>query len=299
MSTPQPKIAIGTSIGRQKEYCFPILAKTLPVLSENWQEDTIIVFDGISHTGIKYPVHNVIKTNYPKEWTRYQRIAALREETRKLFISEKFKDYTHLLWLDADIVPPIDGLAKLLENSKDIVTGVYQCRSTGDAVIPMYDIKDATSHWANSATFSETERLYKCNGFGMGFMLISRKALDKVPFRDANYFKDLRIGEDWKWCLDAEEQGFEIFVDTNVCCWHSEKTLASRITIEEMREGAVWKGPGWQVQNQHGVFNINTPRTNLNKAAIEELRNSPEIHIVNTRNLKMEKTDLVSLLASL
>jgi hypothetical protein len=294
------KIAIGTSIGKNKQYCLPILAKTLPMLSENYQTDTILVYDGLEYSNdlganTIYIDEDAVSENE----TRYQRIARVREETRQLFLSEKFADYTHLLWLDADIIPEKDSLSKLVEHNTDIVSGVYQCRSTGEAIIPMLDGKDATAHIANSSTFSETDRLYKCNGFGMGFMLVSRKALESVSFRKPEYFKNLTIGEDWRWCLDAEEAGFSTYVDTTVHVWHCERDLASRIVVEDIKEGAVWKGPGWQIQNDHGVFTVNVPKTNLSKKQLDLLRENPEIYVMYVRDLKLEKADLKGLLESL
>lgn len=68
--------------------------------------------------------------------------------------------------------------------------------------------------------------IIKADAVGFGFILIKRKAVDKILEKTERSFniKD-GVGEDVSFCVNAKEAGFEIFVDTGLVCGHIGNTI--------------------------------------------------------------------------
>lgn len=102
---------------------------------------------------------------------------------RNFLIAELIKTqqpWTHVLFMDDDIVPPKDALAKLLGHKKDIIAGL--CTKRADPPIPnmrtCYENEGGVffkciSHWPE-------DQLMEVGAVGTGMMLISRTALEQI-----------------------------------------------------------------------------------------------------------------------
>jgi SAM-dependent methyltransferase len=68
------------------------------------------------------------------------------------------------------------------------------------------------------------------SGVGAGFMLISRRVMDAVPFRRAP-----EAGLDFSWCSEARQKGFTVYADLGSLCVHQGRNIE------------VWQGQtsGW------------------------------------------------------
>ncbi len=147
-------------------------------------------------------------------------------------------DYTHLLFLDADIHLSADGLIQLLSHEKDVIGAPVALKGrnkqTGGAV---YNV---------GKLLGEEENLTKTDRIGTAVFMLSRKAVDALvdsvddyyyanPHTrgDANpntkmydifqtgVFDHNYLSEDYYVCKVLMELGFEIYVDTNVMTRHN------------------------------------------------------------------------------
>lgn len=91
------------------------------------------------------------------------------------------KPWTHVLFIDDDIVVKPDALERLLSHKKDIVAGLCSMRS--DPPIPNMRLYDEETgkyqqiwEWPENALVGDHKRL----AVGTGFMLISKHALEQV-----------------------------------------------------------------------------------------------------------------------
>jgi len=165
---------------------------------------------------------DVIKCTYSE--SARDRIVRSRNILRDIALNE---NYDYFLSLEQDVIPPNDVIEKLLRHKKDIVSGVYFARikSLKDKkvkLLPLLWVGKKGSY--NPYTMADIDidivmqdNFIKVKYCGLGCVLISRKALEKVKFRyDPNYttFDDLHF------CQDARDSDFEIYADTSVKCKH-------------------------------------------------------------------------------
>lgn len=88
------------------------------------------------------------------------------------------KPWTHVLFIDDDIVPPDDALLRMLAHKKDIVGAV--CTRRTDPPIPnIRYLEESTGTYREIWSWPENT-LLEVGAVGTGMVLISREALNKV-----------------------------------------------------------------------------------------------------------------------
>lgn len=140
-------------------------------------------------------------------------------------------DDTHLLFLDDDVIPPVDALQKLLEADVDVVSGLYPSE--------WYDNEDGKLKKRNNV-FAEIRadgELVEAKGTGVkeivscggGCLLIKRHVVEKVP---APWFKFhyndmglMDIGEDVDFCKKLKVAGIKLHAHFGVQCNHNKHIL--------------------------------------------------------------------------
>lgn len=145
------------------------------------------------------------------------------------FLKSK-KEY--LLFIDSDTLPDVDGPQRLLKHKKDIVGGVYSLlvtdkdgnRTTRPSAFekvfvdrPLTEAVPITRHTG----------MTKVDVIATGFLLIHRKALEKIP---EPWFEFVWLdkehtqfhGEDVAFSHRAIENGIDIWCDTDAAALHSK-----------------------------------------------------------------------------
>lgn len=162
------------------------------------------------------------------------------------------KEYTHLMFIDADIGWEYADLKKLLDSDKLIVGGTYPVKAYPMSMnfnplpehLDFFDrfktvegLREFGSKYGNNAR--ETEVLH----LPTGFMCINRAALEYLSqFRPSYLQKDghgantmtemvdffpIRIkdnlleSEDWAFCSIAKEHGIKVYLNTDIMTTHS------------------------------------------------------------------------------
>lgn len=211
----KPRIMIGTPCFGGQVYCnyTSSLIKTLDLLREN---------------GIDYEVHFL-----PNQIvTRARNILAYE------FLSGNF---THLLFIDADIEWKPEDVLKLINHKKELVVGLYANKS--------YIIVESNNFFKKiqySSTFfpenniMDKNKLMEIKHGATGFMLIERcvfeKVIDLAPefkysSHTMNDFFPCKVvdgdylTEDYAFCQMWREKGGKIWADLSICLnhegWHS------------------------------------------------------------------------------
>lgn len=145
-----------------------------------------------------------------------------RVKARELMVEKALKhDAEWILWVDADVLPPCNGLTKLFARDTDIIGGLVVTKS--DTPQPIILRK------GQSYQFQDWEPgdLVPCDATGFGFTLMRTeifKKLEKPWFyegTDAATERDAySTTEDAPLMYRAVEEGFKCFVDTSVICEH-------------------------------------------------------------------------------
>lgn len=127
-----------------------------------------------------------------------------REFFRQLALD---KNAAHLLFIDADTIPPLDLLPKLLAHNKDVVGALYNSRTQANTPLAWRDT-------AAPYDFIGVETLAEVDGMGAGAVLFSRNVLDKFNY---GYDGDQ---DDWPVYRQLKAQGYSTYVDTSLICRH-------------------------------------------------------------------------------
>lgn len=146
-------------------------------------------------------------------------VEAARGRLANFFI--KFKEHDSLLFLDDDMMPPMDIVARLAHDDRDIVSASYPILK-GDTIY------DSSARWDkdhyDTARYEETG-LQEVDAVGLGCCLIKRPVIEAcMKYRcfsmelDDDY--EVTKGEDYRFCEIAKKIGYKIFVDFDVKCKH-------------------------------------------------------------------------------
>lgn len=145
-------------------------------------------------------------------------------------------DYTHLMWIDSDILFTPADFQVLLNHDKDIVSGLY--RMTGvNAFATVQEWDEEYFKQNGSFKFLTPEDIKDKKGLmevaytGFGFILVKKGVFESMTYP---WFKPIekRIGnmvdftmEDTSFCLRAKENGFKIHIDPQIVVGHEKKVV--------------------------------------------------------------------------
>ena len=145
-------------------------------------------------------------------------LSAARNKVVETFLGSH---YNWLLFLDSDVVPPADGIDRLMAHGKKVISGLYHQKG-GEFLPNMYTYKEwlpeKGQHDYNWITEWPRDETIEVDGVGAGFLLIHREVLEAIGKKDWFHFRE--GGEDLAFCRQAKEKGYSIWVDTSVHCGH-------------------------------------------------------------------------------
>jgi hypothetical protein len=145
-------------------------------------------------------------------------IAAKRQVLAQEFLKQS--QYTHLLFLDSDQVPPRHTVERLLSHNLAIVGAAIFKRIPPHMVCAWKQLADG-SYESLSQLGGPGNPVQRVHATGTGCLLISRDALLRIPrpwFEHPPH--ESGWGEDWHFCRQAEAAGVPIYVDTSLVVGH-------------------------------------------------------------------------------
>lgn len=143
--------------------------------------------------------------------------------------------YTHVLWLDSDMVFDPMLAERLLDADKDLVTAVYHQRrppfrpAVFTRLVPRVEPLDIGDRVPGSDGWDseQPERLVRIAACGFGCVLTKREMLEDIYLHYKKAFTPSEaFGEDMMFCIRAHDLGYEMYCDTSIRCGH-----IGRITI--------------------------------------------------------------------
>ncbi len=135
------------------------------------------------------------------------------------------ENFTHLLFLDDDVMPPPDVYHRLAAHNLEIVSGLYHRRQNPIVPVALRANSNGSFDWVTSY---EKGSLIDVDLVGAGCLLIHRLVLERMskPWFDWLIDRDdvasgERVSEDFAFCLKARRMGFSIKLDTSIECAHA------------------------------------------------------------------------------
>ena len=127
--------------------------------------------------------------------------------------------YTHVLWIDSDMVFEPEIVEDLQFSGKDIVTGIAHGRRKPFVSCLFKNIDlDHLELWQLEDYPKET---FEVAGCGMACCLMSTEVIKQVMINHGTAFNPIpRYGEDLSFCKRAKEMGFRIWAEPTVRLGH-------------------------------------------------------------------------------
>lgn len=126
--------------------------------------------------------------------------------------------YTHMLWLDTDMVFTDDLLDDLMFSGKPFVTGIAHGRRAPFASCLFTEIWPGSQRWEG---WEYPTSPFKVAGCGMACVLIETAIVKDVwSHHGTCFFPERELGEDLAFCKRASDLGHEIWVEPSVKLGH-------------------------------------------------------------------------------
>lgn len=126
--------------------------------------------------------------------------------------------YTHMLWLDSDMIFTEDLLDDLMFSGKPFVTGIAHSRRAPHVSCVFKEIWPKVDRWEGCEYPSNTFRIGGC---GFACVLIETEIVRNVYNKNGTAFFPMReLGEDLAFCKRATEMGYEIWAEPSVNLGH-------------------------------------------------------------------------------
>lgn len=128
------------------------------------------------------------------------------------------EEFTHVLWLDADMIFSPSLLDDLMDNRRDFITGIAHSRRKPYASCVFSNVDDLNSLTRYEEYPAEPFVVAAC---GFACVLISTEVLRAVQMRYKTCFTPMmQWGEDLSFCKRARECGYVIWADPAVKLGH-------------------------------------------------------------------------------
>lgn len=141
-----------------------------------------------------------------------------RENLARYAIANRF---THILWLDSDMVFSEEIVEDLQFCGKEIVTGIAHSRRPPFSSCIFTEIFPGVEKWQGNEYPAAPFRVAAC---GMACCLVAVEVLERVREKFGNCFQPMTepiiCGEDVAFCWRAAQCGFEIWADPAVRVGH-------------------------------------------------------------------------------
>lgn len=209
--------------------CVPNEGHTLPEAYDNRLEFAfhLGMLQALSHLGIHE--YQGIKYDFPDDveyefhWSTVGRVLTpLARERLAEFAVQGNMDY--ILFIDDDMIIPIDMFEKLIRHNVDIVAPLAFMRIPPHypviyKVDEGYDSQARLEYYVTNIIKNyPKDRLVECDAVGFGAALIK---VDLFRHIDKEWFMSTtKSGEDLWFCYQAKKAGYRVFMDTSIKLGH-------------------------------------------------------------------------------
>lgn len=187
------------------------------------------------------------------DWATYsavRRVVHCARNEAVAFTLNEHSEATHLFFLDDDVIPPPDGLLRLLADSEaydlPIVTGLYLQRSAPHLpVVYRYD-PDASRHVQITRFCPGLQEVDACGGGCLVVRTDVLRAIAATGEQPFDYLPGMDASEDVAFCLRARRLGYRLALDFYVACQH-----LTTVAIAYETHSAAWR---------HGAIHFTSER---------------------------------------
>lgn len=126
--------------------------------------------------------------------------------------------FTHVLWLDSDMIFTEELLDNLMFSGKDFVTGIAHARRAPHCSCIFKEIWPTPDRWEGH---EYPTGAFRIGGCGFACVLIKTEIIKAVLGKHGTAFFPMReLGEDLAFCKRARDLGYEIWAEPSVWLGH-------------------------------------------------------------------------------
>lgn len=188
----------------------------------SYTESLLNTINMFTNMGINYNVHFI----------KNQIVTRARNMLTHIFLDEK-NNYTHLMFIDADVVWNPQHILFLLEHKKEVIIGIYPNKRYDSD----YNLNPSSKIKSNNIV----NNLIEIEHAATGFMLLTKSAFEKVKhevetfnlpdgtsnkmikvynFFDCNVVNEDYLTEDYYFSHLFNKNGGKIYADVRICLKH-------------------------------------------------------------------------------
>jgi len=154
------------------------------------------------------------------------------------------KSFTHLLFLDYDVVPPMNAIEAMYKADKDVISANYPLYIQNRIHSSAFKLDPENKQFY---PLSYTERgLHQVDAIGLGCALIKREVLEKAVLSKCfdlrygmkNGHFDMLDSDDITFSKVVLRDGFKIWADMDQVCDHYKSVSLAGI-IEDSQKGTI------------------------------------------------------------
>ena len=131
-------------------------------------------------------------------------------------------DANHLLWIDDDIIPPVDALHRLIRANKDIMGAVAFAMKYENEIGFPYPVTLRYNEDRKYIVYYG-KGIEECDATGSACLLFKRKVYETIerPY-EFQYYRngELALTCDFDVLQKAQKAGFHLFIDFDIICDH-------------------------------------------------------------------------------
>lgn len=145
----------------------------------------------------------------------------------------------YVLWLDSDVIFEPDLLQKLIDDDRDIVSGLYFRRRPPYSPVIYKTIRYGKGEEKITEEFPDYPKgeLFEADAFGMGAVLMKTQVLKDIVERYKTAFSPYSgYGEDISFCIRAKTLGYKLWCDSRINLGHVSYNIVTEKTWEAIRE---------------------------------------------------------------
>jgi hypothetical protein len=145
---------------------------------------------------------------------------------RRDIVNDALKDqFTHVFFLDQDVIVPAGTIRRLLAHRKPVVGALYYQKVKGhEPVAGNFD--DNELGWSPLSTIKNA--IMRVDMIGLGATLVDTDVFRKLGDDMAWFDMNARTGEDIEFCRRVTNAGFSIYVDPTIDTQHVGATPVTR-----------------------------------------------------------------------
>lgn len=137
--------------------------------------------------------------------------------------------YDKIIWIDSDISWNVEDFMKLYESRYDVVSGIY----FNEEGVPLFTFKEDDIYFDHDQ-LKHKQYPFEVFGVGFGFVAMKSGVFEKCkrPWFETEFQRitndegrEMYIpwGEDFSWCIKAQNAGFKIMLDPSIRVGHHKK----------------------------------------------------------------------------